>query len=188
MDNRSTILSCALQLFASRGYDAVGVQEIAQAAGITKPTLYHYFGSKQGLLEALLREHLDPLYDSVGQAATYTGDLPLTLERVVAAYFGFARKHGTFYRMKLSMWFAPPESEAFKTVAAFDEQLHQLVEAMFVSAAKDHGNMKGRHTAYAATLVGMIHTYIGLTLNGYIKLNDELVHAATHQFMHGIYS
>ena len=54
MDNRSKILSCALKLFSARGYDAVGVQEIVDAAGITKPTLYHYFGSKRGLLETLL--------------------------------------------------------------------------------------------------------------------------------------
>ena len=53
MDNRSAILSNALRLFAARGYDAVGIQEIVDEAGITKPTLYHYFGSKQGLLESL---------------------------------------------------------------------------------------------------------------------------------------
>jgi hypothetical protein len=34
--NCTTILNCALELFAARGYDAVGVQEIAEAAGITK--------------------------------------------------------------------------------------------------------------------------------------------------------
>ncbi len=56
MDNRSTLLKCALDLFAARGYDGVGVQEIVEAAGVTKPTLYHYFGSKQGLLQALLEE------------------------------------------------------------------------------------------------------------------------------------
>ena len=65
MDNRSNILSCALRLFATRGYDAVGVQEIVEAAGITKPTLYHYFGSKQGLLDALLKEYFDQLYREV---------------------------------------------------------------------------------------------------------------------------
>ncbi len=44
MDNRERILQCALELFYAKGYDAVGVQEIAQKAGITKPTLYYYFG------------------------------------------------------------------------------------------------------------------------------------------------
>jgi len=54
MSNRETILACALQLFSARGYDAVGVQEIVEAVGIQKPTLYHYFGSKAGLLHSLL--------------------------------------------------------------------------------------------------------------------------------------
>ncbi len=39
-DNRTRILSCAIHLFYQRGYDAVGVQEIATAEGVTKPTLY----------------------------------------------------------------------------------------------------------------------------------------------------
>ena len=62
MDNRSNILSQAVELFASRGYDAVGVQEIVDAAGITKPTLYHYFGSKLGLLNTIFTEHFTALY------------------------------------------------------------------------------------------------------------------------------
>ncbi len=54
MENKENILKCALDLFYAKGYDAVGVQEIAEKAGITKPTLYYYFGSKYGLLETLL--------------------------------------------------------------------------------------------------------------------------------------
>ena len=61
MDNRERILQCALELFYAKGYDAVGVQEIAQKAGITKPTLYYYFGSKYGLLETLLTKHFTVL-------------------------------------------------------------------------------------------------------------------------------
>src|SRR5512137_1668868 len=102
MDNRAAILTCALQLFAARGYDAVGVQEIAQAAGITKPTLYHYFGSKQGLLDTVLTEHFTEMYAAVEQAARYHRDLPLTLNKIVAAYFHYAQAHRLFYRMQLS--------------------------------------------------------------------------------------
>ena len=73
MNNRITILNCALELFAARGYDAVGVQEIAEGAGITKPTLYHYFGSKQGLLKTLVDGYAEPFYQAVSQAADYHG-------------------------------------------------------------------------------------------------------------------
>ena len=57
MDNRQLIIEKALELFCARGYDAVGVQEIAEQSGITKPTLYYYFGSKQGLMETILKEN-----------------------------------------------------------------------------------------------------------------------------------
>ena len=93
MDNRSNILSCALRLFATRGYDAVGVQEIVEAAGITKPTLYHYFGSKQGLLDALLKEYFDQLYREVKSASVYRRDLPHTLNQVAKTYFDFANRN-----------------------------------------------------------------------------------------------
>ena len=49
------ILSTALDLFAVKGYDATAVREICEAAGITKPTLYHFYGSKEGVLQALVK-------------------------------------------------------------------------------------------------------------------------------------
>ena len=49
------ILATALDLFAIKGYDATSVREICEAAGITKPTLYHFFGSKDGVFQALVR-------------------------------------------------------------------------------------------------------------------------------------
>ena len=188
MDNRSSILANALQLFASRGYDAVGVQEIVTAAGVTKPTLYHYFGSKRGLLDTLLSEHFDPLYRSIEQAATYGGDLALTLNRTATAYFDYARAHPSLYRMQLSMWFAPPDSDAFQAVSRLNGKQQQAIEELFIRAAADHGNMRGRHRAYAATFLGMVNTYVGLALNGFVVLDDGLVHKAIHQFMHGIFS
>ena len=188
MDNRSNILACALRLFAANGYDATGVQEIVDAAGVTKPTLYHYFGSKRGLLETLLEENYARLRGVLRRAADYRGDLPWTLNQIVAAYFDYAAAHSTFYRLQLSMWFAPPQSEAFAAVSRILGEQHQVIERVFVGAVEQHGNMRGRHRAYAATFLGTINTYIGLALNGYVELDEALVYRAVHQFMHGIFS
>lgn len=188
MDNRSKLLACALELFSLYGYDAVGVQQIVEAARVTKPTLYHYFGSKKGLLEALLETYFSPLYRLIEEEAVYHGDLPLTLYRLAMAYFNFSNQNPVFYRMQLTMWFAPTFSEAFKAVASFNEKQHNLLEDLFIQATHQHGNMKGRHQAYAATFLGMINTYIGLSLNGYISLDEVVGHRAVHQFMHGIFS
>lgn len=187
-DNRSLLLSHALRLFAARGYDAVGVQEIVEAAGVTKPTLYHYFGSKRGLLEALLRAHFDDLIPAVEKATVYQHDFPFTLPAVAAAYFDFARRDPVFYRFQLSLYLAPPESDPFKAVIPYYDRQYSILESLFVQAAGDHGNMRGRHHRYAVTLLGMVNNYITLWLNGYAVLDDTLLYDATHQFMHGIFS
>ena len=188
MENRSNILACALKLFADKGYDAVGVQEIVDAAGITKPTLYHYFGSKEGLLEALLGESFTSLNQKVKAAAHYTGDLPQTLFNVTEAFFQFARENPTFYRLQLALWFSPRYSDTHRVVAKWNNEQYQIVEQLFVLAVKNHGNMAGRHRAYATSFIGVINTYIGLALNEYTELNADLARQAVHQFQHGIYS
>ena len=63
-----------------------------------------------------------------------------------------------------------------------------ILEAPILQAASDNGNMVGRHRAYASTFLGTLNTYIALALNGYAKLDDDLVKKAVHQFMHGIFS
>jgi TetR/AcrR family transcriptional regulator len=188
MENRETILDCALHLFTSRGYDAVGIQEVVEAAGVTKPTLYYYFGSKRGLLDALLAGHFEDLNQRVLAASFYQGDLPLTLDRIASAYFEFALQNRDWYRMQLSMWFAPQESEPYQAVSQYNTRQHQILEALFAAATHEHGNMRGRQKAYAVTFLGMMNTYIGLAFNGHIALDDALRYQALHQFMHGIFS
>lgn len=186
--NRQKLLDKALTLFATRGYDAVGVQEIVEAAGVTKPSLYHYFGSKHGLLEALLAEYLDKLYSQVEQAAEYRNDLPYTIELVIKAFFDFARQYPLFYQMQLGLWFAPPASEAYLTVSRYNEKQYRLIKEVFNRAAQDHGNMKNRQEAFAVTFTGMINTYISIALKGYTELDEDLAHQAARQFMYGIFS
>jgi AcrR family transcriptional regulator len=188
MSNRDKLLACALELFAARGFDAVGVQEVADAAGLKKPTLYHYFGSKSGLLRTLLAENFDKLFDEVEKAADYQGDVTTTLRRVANVYFEYARQNPKLYRMQLSIWFAPTDSEMFKLAACCNQRQKDILENMFLRASMDHGNMKGRQRAYAATFLGVINTYASLGLNGVTELNQTLVNNAVHQFMHGIFS
>jgi TetR/AcrR family transcriptional regulator len=178
----------ALSLFAAQGYEAVGVADVVAGAGLTKPSLYHHFGSKLGLLQALLEEGCLELLARVGPAADYRGDLPLTLYRVVTAYCEFAKERPEFYRLLLGLWLAPAQSEAVAAVRPWAERQQEICAELFVRAAGDHGNMKGHHRIYALLFLGMINTLIGAGLNGYLALDNELVFKAVHQYMHGIYS
>src|SRR5512144_2938424 len=53
---RKRLLSGATRLFASKGYAATTVREIVELAGVTKPVLYYYFRSKEGIYLDLMRE------------------------------------------------------------------------------------------------------------------------------------
>jgi len=76
-DTVQTILSEARQLFAERGFDGVSVNEVANAAGVSKANIFHHFGNKQalylGVLNAslgefdALTEHLQPQRAPIGE-------------------------------------------------------------------------------------------------------------------------
>ena len=52
-DLKARLLAAALSHFAAKGYDGVQVREVAEDAGVSKPTLYYHFGSKEGLFRQL---------------------------------------------------------------------------------------------------------------------------------------
>ena len=53
-DTKQRILEKSLELFSTKGYDAVSVGEIAKAVGIKAPSLYNHFPSKQAIFDAIL--------------------------------------------------------------------------------------------------------------------------------------
>ncbi len=188
MDSRSALLRAALRLFASRGYEAVGVQEIASATGLTKPTLYHFFGSKQGLLDALFSEYAAQLDREIAEAAVYEGDLQHTLDRVAATYIDFAAREPDGYGLELALYFAPRQSPARAVAAQHYARRQSLLERVFTAAVNEHGNLRGREKRYAVSLVGVLNSYIALQLDGEVIITDRLRHDIVHQFSHGIYS
>ena len=186
------ILSHALELFSARGYDAVGVQEIVLAAGVTKPTLYHHFGNKEGVLGALVTRDSRPLLTELAAATQYQtrdqGDLTPELLEVAKVYLSFATTQTSFYRLLSACSLAPRESHSYRAAQPVEQAQHQLVATLFERAARDHGNMQGRAHRYAYSFVGLINTYLRLGLSGEVRLDDALKQDIVKQFSYGIYS
>ncbi len=53
------VRAAALRLFAERGYHGTGIRQLGEAAGLSSASLYHYMGTKEDLLVALMRESLE---------------------------------------------------------------------------------------------------------------------------------
>ncbi len=183
-DTRAELLGRALDLFAAYGYDGVGVQQICSAAGVTKPTLYHHFGSKRGLLKALIDERLGPLRVALAEDVA-CGDLVATLTAIAEATFAFAAAERSFYRLYLTLWFAPIRSEAYEVARSFHERHFAAVERLLRDALAAEGLSVDRGRALAAAFLGVLNNAIGLALNNYAALGAQRAREAAHAFLYG---
>lgn len=101
------IAGTATRLFAAQGYDATSVRMIVEAAGVTKPTLYYHFGSKEGLAHALLNLPLSGLVERLEEIAREEGDAVVVLERQFEAHFAFCREEPDRARFYYAICFGP---------------------------------------------------------------------------------
>lgn len=185
---RRRLLDVATRLFSFRGYDGVGTQEIVEAAGVTKPTLYYHFAHKAGLLDAICRRAYEELNRRFDGCMEYDGDLPLTLERTVDAFLKFATAAPDEMRLLIALMQAPPAGEGRRIVDPYREELELSVRSVFTAAARQHGNMVGREGAYTASLLGTVFAYCVALMDGRIEGTADLAYRVSHQFSHGIYS
>src|SRR4051812_23928118 len=65
---RSDIVSAALRLFAAKGFAATRLDDVAEAAGIAKGTIYLYFETKEELFREVVRQELLPTLDRIEAA------------------------------------------------------------------------------------------------------------------------
>ncbi|MFI2348867.1 TetR/AcrR family transcriptional regulator [Streptomyces sp. NPDC019443] len=91
-ERRQQLIGVALELFSHRSPDEVSIDEIAAAAGISRPLVYHYFPGKQSLYEAALRRAADELAGRFLEPPE--GPLGARLLRVMGRFFDFVDDHG----------------------------------------------------------------------------------------------
>lgn len=193
MDNRQAILDSALTLFYEKGYDAVGVQQIVEAAGVTKPTLYYYFGSKQGLLQSLLNEHFSWLEREMTKLGECKERIPEKLYRAARIFFNGAANEPRFYLLMLALFYSGRKSDGFQTVYPLIERYYCMFVELFESAGQELGNMHGRQKQFAVGFSGMLNHYLMMAAKDMddlssLTITDQEVYGIVHQFMYGIYS
>jgi AcrR family transcriptional regulator len=84
------MVAAAERLFSERGYHGVSMDEIATASGITKPMLYEYFGSKEGLFLACVERARGRLFEEIASAVRGADEAEAALRAGVEAFLRFA--------------------------------------------------------------------------------------------------
>ena len=194
-NSHDDILKSALALFAQKGYDAVSPNDVCALAGIKKPTLYHFFGSKEGLLEELLREQYGRLDDVIETACVYIpdpgnyeNDVKPALIKTANALFDFATKNREFYAYCMALGCAPPKSVPAVVSERYRPRHLEILTGMFFHISGTHPNMGGREAAYAARFLALINSQIASWLKGLAELNETEAGSIVRGFLHGIYN
>src|ERR1700735_2477696 len=84
---RQQLVAVALQLFADHGYRATTMDDVAEAAGVTKPLLYQHFSSKRALYLELVDSVPHELLPAVGEPTASADGPRQQVEQGFAAYF-----------------------------------------------------------------------------------------------------
>jgi AcrR family transcriptional regulator len=122
------ILDCAERLLAKRPLSAIGIEELAAGAGISRPSFYFYFGSREAVLRALAERIAEDLYRASEVWLRRSGESPPeALRRAIAAILALWRVHGPVLRAVVRAREADPEIGGF----------WEAVGRRFIDAAAD---------------------------------------------------
>ena len=155
------IARTAARLFAQHGYDATSVRMIVEAAGVTKPTLYYHFKSKEGLAQALLTVPLTNLLASLQKIIASDDDPRSLLEQMFLAHFEFCREEPDRFRMYYAICFGSLDSvlavELFRFADACDS-----VWAGIVGKLVDQGIVEPSRSEDLMAMCNSVVTSTGL--------------------------
>jgi AcrR family transcriptional regulator len=110
---RELIVDAAGRLFGERGYAGTRLDDVAAAAGVTKPILYRHFESKRALYLALLERHRDDLARFAGLIPA-EGRVEERLRSVLDLWLDYVEEHSYAWRMLFRDTGGGPEVEAFR--------------------------------------------------------------------------
>lgn len=132
-ERRARILDAAARVFADRGYEAASLDEIAEAAEISKPVIYDHFESKKALHIELLELHAGEMLEFMTRRAigedTVEGQLAAGLE----AFLEFVETHPYAWRM------------IFRDPTAADAEIEQAQRRVQQRATSAIAELAGRH-------------------------------------------
>lgn len=98
-DRRRQLLDVACDVFADRGFSATIMDDVAFAAGVTKPVLYQHFDSKRALFIAVLEDCGERLISSIINATREGETLREQMNKGFNAYFTFVRNDDAGFRL-----------------------------------------------------------------------------------------
>ncbi|MGH9028445.1 MAG: TetR/AcrR family transcriptional regulator [Acidimicrobiales bacterium] len=146
---REQLLDVSLKLFATSGFSATTMDEIAEAAGVTKPLLYQHFDSKRALYLELVDSVAESLLEGIEKAVAEAGGPRQQVEGGFAAYFQLVVTRADAFKLLFGSD-VPNDPELSRAVRNVENMIAEAIDVLIdAGLEEDHRRM----LAYA--VVGM---------------------------------
>jgi AcrR family transcriptional regulator len=186
---REEILRSAVALFARKGYAGTGVQEILDAVGLSKPTLYYHFENKAGLFRAILDYAYDESFRLMKSAVADGDSTEEKLVAAAAALFEFAQTNPDLMRLVFSTTFAAPEEVPPGTINIQKRQRNLQFMADLMGEGQERAEISADYdvTTLALGIFGTLSNHIRsyLLAKGFGELDSEQARKIVSLFMNG---
>jgi len=152
-ETRNHILEAATHLFSKTGYDATGVAEICQAAGVSKGAFYHHFPTKQAVFMELLNIYLNGIETGFNLMRQETHDVPqviLQMAELVGSLFQTADIHLPIF---LEFWTQANHDSHIWEAAIAPYRRYQSYFAEMIQEGIDEGSIQPLDAQLAARVL-----------------------------------
>ncbi len=130
------ILDAAVEVFAERGFHPASMDEISETAGISKPMIYAYLGSKDELFLTCLRREATRLIDAIGESVDPDLGPDEQLWRGLQQFFAYVHEHRTSWAVLHRQ--ASSQGEPFsQELATFRSRAMGLISTLLARATVD---------------------------------------------------
>lgn len=151
-ERREQLVQVGRKLFATKGFEAVSVEEIAAKAGVSKPVVYEHFGGKEGLYAVIVDREVTALMDII--AGSMQGEDPRAiLENAALAMLTYIESSTDGFRILVR---DSPPGMAKGSFASTIQDIADKVEGLLASQFGGRGYPKKLAPMYAQMLVGMV--------------------------------
>lgn len=132
------MLRAAGDAFATHGFHGASMDDIARAAGITKPMLYRYFGSKEGLYAAYLKMTGRELVDKVRAPDTRDESPEVRLRAGLRAFLTYVKEHRAGWTVLHGETTSPADAQVAREVAELRGRIIRMLTTLFSDEAFAH--------------------------------------------------
>jgi AcrR family transcriptional regulator len=175
--SRELVLDAAERVMAEHGFEAATLARVVDEAGIPMSSVYHYFGSKDGILLAVMQRGADRFFTDLPLFELRAGRSEEHLHTVISAVVSTLERHPSFLRLLIALAAQPPagddDGEIRAVIGRIRERARRLLrEQMALAFGEEDSPVTDQLTRFA--LAAIDGAFLASQTDGGVTLRELL--------------